>query len=81
MEEDYEPFQNPEDITSCNDLIPDIDESINLSYSDDTDDDDFHNDEFVEIISVANDENNPDQVPPTSLVLSKVMLTIATRQH
>ena len=37
------------------------------SYSDDAGNDDFYNDEDVEIISEANDENNPNQEPPMPL--------------
>ena len=68
IEEDYELFQNLEDIVVCEDLIPDNDESSNWSDSDDTDDDDFHSDIVVENISEANDKNNPNQEPPIPLV-------------
>ena len=48
IEEDYEPFQNPEDISLCKDFIPDVDESSDHSDSDD--DHFFCNDEVIEII-------------------------------
>ena len=67
IEEDYEPFQNPEDISSCNDFIVGIDESSDYSDSFDADDDDFWNDQVVVIISEAVDENNTNQELPTPL--------------
>ena len=67
IEEDYEPLQNPEDIASCNNCIPNIDESSDYSDSDGADDDEFYNDEAVEIISDVNDEHNLIQEPPVHL--------------
>ena len=47
IEEDCELFQNPEDISLCNDFIPWIDEGSDCSDSNDAADDDFYNDEVV----------------------------------
>ena len=54
IEQDCEPFQNSEDIDSCNDFIPGIDESSDYSDSDNADDEDFHDDEVVENTHDAN---------------------------
>ena len=42
IEEDCEPFNNTEDITSCKDFIPDNDEIINYSDSYDKEGDNFY---------------------------------------
>ena len=41
IEEDYEPFANPEDMASCNDFIPDSYESIDYSDSDEEEEDNY----------------------------------------
>ena len=75
IEEDYEPFQNPKDIALCNDFIPDVDESSECSDSDDADEDEFCNDEVVEIISEVINEINHNQEPPMSLAQSSPFTT------
>ena len=59
IEEDYEPFQNSEDIDSCKDFIPCVNESGDYIDSDDADDEDFYNDEVVENTCDVNDEHSP----------------------
>ena len=66
IKEDHKPFQNPEDAASCNDFIPDNDESSDHSDSD-SDNDNFHNDAVVENNYTATDKNNTTQEYPTLL--------------
>ena len=61
IEQDYELFQNPEDIALWKYFIPDVDQNSDYSDSNDA------NDEVVEIISEVNDDKNPNQEPPMPL--------------
>ena len=47
IEEDYEPFTNPEDVASCNYFILDNYESSECSNSNNEEDDDFYEDKTM----------------------------------
>ena len=63
-------FKNSEDMDSCNDFIPYVDESSDCSDSNDPDDEDFYDDEVVENNYDDKEEDNTTQENPMLLTQS-----------
>ena len=80
IEDDHEPFTNPEDIASCNDFIPDNHESSDCSDcsdSNDDEEDDFCKDEVIDVVEnniVIKEEDNTTKEEP--ILLAQPLLTL-----
>ena len=79
IKNEHEPLQKTEDTELCNDFIPDVDESIDCSKSDNADGEDFHNDEVVENPCDANDEHAPTEESSMPLTKPSLPLPLASK--
>ena len=77
IEDDHEPFTNPEDAALSNDFVPDTYESSDFSDSDDEEEYDFCKDKVVDVVEnkiIIKEEDKTIQEEP--ILLTQPLLTL-----